>query len=102
MANRLGTALTSKQRDARKIIARKFHSGAGKECMAIVDRLRFVCNANPIPALRVLSGFHPGRSVFPRRQNPAGFRPFGHGPWFQAEKSKMQFYVESDRREGWL
>ena len=70
--------------------------------MAILDRLRFVCDADPVPALRVLPGFHPGRSVFPRRQNPAWFRPYGHGQWFQAEKSKMQFYVESERQEGWL
>jgi hypothetical protein len=89
-------------RAAREVIARKFHSGVGKECMAILDRLRFVCDADPVPALRMLPGFHPGRSVFPRRQNPAWFRPYGHGQWFQAEKSKMQFYVESDRREGWL
>jgi len=70
--------------------------------MAILDRLRFVCDADPVPALRVLPGFHPGRSVFPRRQNPAWFRPYGHGQWFHAEKSRMQFYIESDRTEGWL
>jgi hypothetical protein len=94
--------LTNKVRAARKTIARKFHSGAGKDCMAILDRLRFVCDADPVPALRVLPGFHPGRSVFPRRQNPAWFQPYGHGQWFQSEQSKMKFYVESDRREGWL
>jgi hypothetical protein len=94
--------LTNKMRAARKTIARKFHSGAGKDCMAILDRLRFVCDADPVPTLRVLPGFHTGRSVFPRRQNPAWFQPYGHGQWFQSEKSKMQFYVESDPREGWL
>jgi hypothetical protein len=102
MAKRLKTALTPKQRAVRKTIARKFHSDAGKDCMAILDRLRFVCDEDPVPALRVLPGFRPGRSVFPRRQNSEWFQPYGHGQWFRAEKSRMQFYVESDRTEGWL
>src|SRR5215472_16751662 len=102
MAEQLEIALIRKQREVRKTIARKFHSGAGKECMAIIDRLRFVCNTDPVPALRVLPGCYPGRSVFSRRQNADSFRPYGHRQWFHAEKSKMQFYVESDRKEGWL
>src|SRR5215469_8185349 len=101
MAKRL-VALTPKQREARKTIARKFHSGAGKECIAIFDRLRFVCDADPVPALSALPGFYPGRSIFFRPQNEEWFRPYGHSQWFHAEKSKMQFYVESERTEGWL
>lgn len=69
----------AKMRAVRETMARRFHSGAGKECMAILDRLRFVCNADPVPALRVHHGFHPGRSVFPRRRNPAWLRPYQRG-----------------------
>jgi hypothetical protein len=94
--------ITPKMRAVRETLARRFHSGAGKECLVVLDRLRFVCDADPVPALSVLPGFRRGRSYFYRRENQAWFRPYGHALWFHREKSTMQFYVESDRQEGWL
>lgn len=94
--------VTGKVRAAREAIQRRFHSGVGKGCVAILDRLRFVCDRNPVTLFRELPGFRAGRSVFPQRQQPSSFMPYAHVRWFESTASSMKFYVESQQQTGWL
>lgn len=89
-------------RAARETMRRRFHSGVGKDCVAILDRLRFVCDRDPIPALRTLPGFSAGLSRFPRRRDRESFQAYAQLRWFHHERSQMQFYVESAPQKCWL
>lgn len=93
--------LTTKEHALRETIRRRFHAGAGTDCVAILDRLRFNCEADPTPAFRRLRGFRPGRSFFPHA-NRQSFQPYGHVMWFESTASKMKLYVESSPTNGYV
>ena len=93
--------LTTKEQAVRATIARRFHGGAETDSVAIPDRLRVNCEADPTPAFRRLRGFRPGRSFFPRA-NQQSFQPYGHVQWFESTTSRMKFYAESSPTNGYV
>jgi hypothetical protein len=70
--------------------------------VAILDRLRFVFEGDPAPALQKLKHLRAGRSVFPRRSNQGAFLPYAHVQWFDDRESGMKVCAESNRQGGWL
>jgi hypothetical protein len=93
-----------KMRAARERLERRFHGGLfpGKQCVAIVDLLRFAVAKNPIPALRGLPDFHLLRTTWIRPRDPNHDHGYGRAHWFRRFKSEMKLAVESEPRERWL
>ena len=87
----------------KKTVRRKFHSGhfADAPCAALVDVLRFVSSANPVPALRKNHNF---RCISTRLVTsvPGQFLAYRRVHWFKHVSSDMKVCVESERQGGWL
>jgi hypothetical protein len=90
---------TQKMNAARASLAKRFHSGAGRVCMVILDVLVLLCKQNPthalmdLPELRSLPGHwlsDPGRLGYRRVK------------WFKARSSDMKICVYSERMDNWL
>jgi hypothetical protein len=96
--------LTAKMRAARESLARRFHPGisSGRECVVILDRLRFLCDENPTEALRGLRGFRSLQGHRINRTGPESFQPYGRVHWFRRKGSAMKFCVDSERLEEFL
>jgi hypothetical protein len=93
-----------KMQAARERLERRFHGGLfpGKQCVAILDLLRFVATTNPIPALRGLPDFHLTGTTWIRPRDANDNRGYGRAHWFRRFKSEMKLAVESEPRERWL
>jgi hypothetical protein len=91
-------------RAARKALAERFHAGfgTGKECVVILDMLRYTMTENPIPAFKGLPGFRSLQSTWIKRPKAEEFQGYGRAHWFQRIGSGMKFCVESEPREPWL
>ena len=94
----------NKMREAQESLRKRFHSGIAScaDCIAILDVLRFVCDENPLPALKQLPAFRTLGSNWVKRPPPGKFQGYGRVHWFRHTGSGMKFCVESERREGWL
>jgi hypothetical protein len=96
---------TRKMQAAGKLLEQWFHSGLypGKQCVAILDVLRYPLTENPIAALMELPGLRSLRSTrITRPADSRDFQGYGRAHWFQRDKSKMKVSVESEPREKWL
>ena len=71
-------------------------------CVVKLDRYQMVCSQDPTAALRGIPGYQPQPNRFPRQKGDGRFQPYGCSQWFWNMKSQMKFYIESDKREGWL
>jgi hypothetical protein len=100
----MATEITPKMLATRKLLAERFHAGfgAGKECVVILDMVRYTMTANPIPSFMRLPGFRSLQSTWIRPPKPGEFRAYGRAHWFQRIGSGMKFCVESNPREPWL
>jgi hypothetical protein len=89
---------------ARKSLMQRFHSGFnfGRECIAIVDVLRFLLSVDPLPALMKLPGVRTVQSHFIRPSRSNTHYAYGRVHWFKRTDSKMKFCVESVRQHGYL
>lgn len=96
--------VANKMREAQESLRKRFHGGIylDADCIAILDVVRFVCDENPLPALKQLPGFRSLQSTWVKRPPPGKCQGYGRVHWFQREGSRMKFCVESERREGWL
>jgi hypothetical protein len=96
--------LAEKMRAARETLARRFHGGfgAGSECLAILDLLRFLLGENLIPALKNLSNVRTVQSHWIRPRSASAFHAYGRAHWFERTDSRMKFYVESERQHGFV
>jgi hypothetical protein len=95
---------TLSMRRARKTLMQRFHSGFsfGKDCIAILDVLRFLLRENPLPALMKLPGVRTVQSHWIRPARSNTHHTYGRVHWFQRTDSKMKFCVESERQHGYL
>src|SRR5882757_5751724 len=95
---------TLSMRRARKSLMHRFHSGFsfGKECIAIVDVLRFLLSENPLPALMKLPGVRTVQSHWIRPARSNMHHSYSRVFWFRRTDSKMKFCVESERQHGYL
>jgi hypothetical protein len=96
--------LTNKMLAARKKLAERFHEGfaSGKECVVILDLLRFTMTENPVKSFMALPGFRSLQSTLIKRPKPGEFRAYGRAHWFRRMGSGMKFCVESQRQKPWL
>jgi hypothetical protein len=92
---------TQKEKALYATIRRRFHGGIGRDCVALLDRLRFVCDDDPTTNLRKLSDFSAGQNIFLRTAVDS-FQPYGRAQWFSSKHSGTKFCIESEQRHGWL
>jgi hypothetical protein len=89
---------------AREALARRFHMGfgGGAECVAILDRLRFLVSKTPTSALKNLPNVISDQNHRVKPASSSSFYAYGRVHWFLRTDSRMKFYVELDRQHGYL
>jgi hypothetical protein len=96
--------ITETMRAARESLTRRFHDGfaSGKECLTILDVVRFLLSEDPIPALAKLDNVRTVQSHWVKPRSANAFHPYGRVHWFQSTVSRMKFRVESERQNGFV
>jgi hypothetical protein len=96
--------VSAKMQAARESLARRFHGGfaIGKECVAILDVLRFLLEENPIPALKNLANVRTVQSHWVKPGGSSAFQAYARAHWFRRTDSRMKFCVEGDRQHGFI
>lgn len=95
---------TKKMLAAKKALRHWFHGGVnpGRNCVVILDLLRYTMKESPIPAFMGLPGFQSLQNTRIKRPPLDEFQGYARAHWFKRYGSEMKFCVELEPREHYL